>query len=532
MALSPDGSRFVYNTGQGLYLRSMDQLEARLIPGTEGVLVNPFFSPDGQWVGYWQDNQLKKIAISGGAPVPIGAATAPFGISWATDNTILVGQPDGIRRVSANGGTPELTIKAEGGELFDGPQLLPGGEWVLFTVGASAGNWSGARIVAESLKTKERRDIWRGGSDARYVPTGHIVYALEDDLFAIPFDLDTLTVTGGPAPLVEGAFKATVAASANYGVSEDGSLVYVAGTGVAFQRTVVWVDRQGREEAIKVPPRSYVYAKLSPDGTRVALDIRDQESDIWVWELARETLARLTFDAGVNRNPVWTSDGKRVAFSAQRDGAEKIYWQAADGSGAPEQLAAIPNVAILPHAFSPDGTQLLFTSVAVPRDINVVKLEGERKAETLFQTSFSEYNPEISPDGRWMAYESDESGRAEVYVRPFPNVNAGRWQISTGGGTRPLWNPNGRELFYFLAPGTLMAVRVEPGASFAAGSPAIVFQGQYATPQGARQYSVSPDGRRFLMIKEIASAGNAPAPQIVVVQNWTEELKRRVPAGK
>jgi len=532
MALSPDGSRFVYNTGQGLYLRSMDQLEARLIPGTEANLINPFFSPDGQWVGYWQDNQLKKIAISGGAPVPIGAATNPFGVSWGADNTILFGQPDGIRRVSANGGIPELIIKAEGGEQLDGPQSLPGGEWVLFTVGAGASNWDEARIVAESLKTNERRDVWRGGSDGRYVPTGHIVYALENDLFAIPFDLDTLSVTGGPAPLVEGAFRASIAASANYGISEDGSLVYVAGTGVSPQRTIVWVDRQGREEAIKVPLRAYVYAKLSPDGTRVALDIRDQESDIWIWDLARETLARITFDPGVNRSPVWTPDGKRVAFSAQRNNGENIYWQAADGSGAPEPLAAIPNVPILPHAFSPDGTQLLFTSVAVPRDINVVKLAGERKAQPFFQTSFSEYNPDISPDGRWLAYESDESGRNEVYVRPFPDVNAGRWQISNGGGTRPLWNPNGRELFYFVAPGTLMAVRVEPGASFAAGSPAIVFQGQYATPQGARQYSVSPDGRRFLMIKDAASAGNAPPPKITVVLNWFEELKRRVSTGQ
>ena len=532
MALSPDGSRFVYNTGQGLYLRSMDQLEARLIPGTEAALTNPFFSPDGQWVGYYQDGQLKKIAISGGAPVPLGPASNPFGVSWGPDNTILFSQPEGIRRVSANGGTPELIIKAEAGERFDSPQSLPGGNWILFTVGTSANDWDEARIVVQSLGTKERRDVWRGGSDARYVPTEHIVYALDDNLFAIPFDLDTLTVTGGPVPLVEGVFKADATASANYGISDGGSLVYVSGSGGAGPRTIVWVDRQGREEAIKVPPRTYAYARLSPDGSRVALDIRDQENDIWTWDLARETLARLTFDPGINRVPVWTRDGKRVAFSAQRGGAENIYWQAADGSGAPEPLTEIPNVSIGPQAFSPDGTQLLFQETSAPHNISLIKLDGERKPELLLQTSFDEANPDISPDGRWLAYESNESGRYEVYVRPFPKVNDGRWQISTGGGTRPLWSPSGRELFYYLAPGTLMAVRVEAGTTFAAGAPAVVFQGPYVTSVTGRQYSVSPDGRRFLMIKNAATAGNAPPPKITVVLNWVEELKRRVPAGR
>jgi len=530
MALSPDGSRFVYNTAQGLYVRSMDQIEARLIPGTEASLSVPFFSPDGQWVGYFQDAQIKKIAISGGAPVPIGPAFNPFGVSWGPDNTILFARPEGIQRVSANGGAPELIIKVGAGEQFDGPQFLPGGEWILFTVGTGAGGWDEARIVIESLKTKERRDIWRGGSDARYVPTGHIVYALDDNLFAIPFDLDTLTVTGGPVPLVEGVFRAAVTASANYGISDGGSLVYVAGSRVTAQRTIVWVDRQGREEAIKVPPRRYAYARLSPDGTRVALGIQDAENDIWIWDLRRETLARLTFDPGFNRGPVWTPDGKRLAFSVQRGSAENIYWQAADGSGAPEPLTEIPNVSIMPHAFSPDGAQLLFEEINTPRDISLLRLDGKRETKPLVQTSFSEDSPDISPDGRWLAYESTESGRDEIYVRPFPDVNSGRWQISTGGGTRPLWSPNGRELFYYVDPGTLMAVRIEPGTAFTAGSPAVVFRGQYFSGTVGRQYSVSPDGRRFLMIKNAASAGNAPPPQIIVVQNWFEELKRRIPA--
>jgi serine/threonine-protein kinase len=531
MALSPDGSRFIYNTVEGLYLRSMDQLEARMIPGTEAGLSNPFFSPDGQWVGYWQNGQLKKIAISGGAPLTICPATNPLGVSWAPDNTILFAE-QGIWRVSANGGAPELLIEREPGEIFDGAQLLPGGEWILFSIAATTSAWDEARIVIQSTRSRQRREIWRGGSDARYVPTGHIVYALGDDLFAIPFDLGTLTVAGGPVPLVEGVLRATISASANYGISDGGSLVYVSGSGPIAQRTLVWVDRQGREEAIQAPPRAYVYTRLSPDGTRVALDIRDQENDVWIWDLARETLARLTFDPGFNRLPVWTPDGKRVAFSAQRGSAENIYWQAADGSGAPEPLTDIPSGSIAPHAFSPDGTLLLFTETADPRNISLLKLAGERKPEPLLQTSYNEATPQISPDGRWLAYESNESGRAEVFVRPFPDVNAGRWQISTGGGTRPSWNSNGRELFYYIVPGTLMAVRIEPGSNFQAGSPVVVFEGAYPAPLAGRQYSVSPDGRRFLMIKNAAPGANAPPPQIIVVQNWFEELKRRVPAGQ
>jgi serine/threonine-protein kinase len=327
--------------------------------------------------------------------------------------------------------------------------------------------------------------------------------------------------------MVEGVFRAGITAAANYGISDGGSLVYVLGAGGGTRRTLVWVDRQGREEPIEVPGRAYVYARLSPDGTRIALDIRDQENDIWIWDLARQTLARLTFDPGLNRSPVWTPDGKRLAFSAQRDNAENIYWQAADGSGAPEPLTEIPNASVFPHVFSSDGTHFLFTSIAPPYDISRVSLTADRKPELLLQTPFDETNPDLSPDGRWLAYQSNESGRTEIYVRPYPDLNAGRWQISTAGGARPLWNPNGRELFYYLAPGTLMSVPVELGTTFKAGTPQVIFQGQYAIPQAGRQYSVSPDGRRFLMIKLPAATGDAPPPQIIVVQNWFEELRRR-----
>ena len=287
-ALSPDGRRFVYNATGGLYLRAMGELSARLIPGTEETLTTPTFSADAQSVAYFQDARLKRIAISGGAPVVICAATNPFGMSWERDNTILFGQPDGIMRVSANGGTPELVIRAEKGEQVHGPQMLPDGESVLFSVTRATGDtrWDQADIVVQSLRTGQRTVVMRGGSDARYVPSGHLVYALGDGLFAVAFDPNRREVQGGPVSVLEGVMRAAVAqvntATANYGMSNQGTLVYATGGSAQIQRTLVWVDRTGQEGIIPAPPRAYVYPRLSPDGTRVALDIRDQENDIWI----------------------------------------------------------------------------------------------------------------------------------------------------------------------------------------------------------------------------------------------------------
>jgi len=534
MALSPDGARFVYNTVRGLYLRSMDQLEARLIPGTEASVTNPFFSPDGQWVGYYQDGQLKKVAISGGAPVTIGPATNPFGVSWGSDDTILFAQADGIRRVSANGGTPELIIKAEAGEAFDGPQLLPGGEWVLFTVGAGPGSWDEAQIVVQSLGASERRDVWRGGSDARYLPTGHIVYALDDDLFAIPFDLDTLSVSGGPAPLVEGVLRAGTTAGANYGVSDGGSLVYVSGGAGAGARSVVWVDRAGKEEAVTAPPRGYVYPRISPDGSRVALDVRDQENDILIWDFRRGTLTRFTPTAEGEEYPVWTPDGQRLAYRTAPSG---IQWKAADGSGVAEPITKAASNQQAPYFFSPTGKELVYREIRPSSiDIGMISVGGDANPVWLLENRYTEMNAELSPDGHWMAYQSNESGNHEIYVRPFPNVNDGFQQVSGAGGIQPVWSRNGRELFY-LQPGTpfrLMAVPVRTGGpAFDSGNPQVLFDWPYLAPgPGGRTYDVSPDGRRFLALKAFAAVagGDVPPPRIILVENWLEELKQRVPA--
>jgi eukaryotic-like serine/threonine-protein kinase len=542
IAVSPDGRRIVYVSGdtnatQQLYVRSLDELYAKVLPGISNAR-DPFISPDGNWIGFWDGSNLKKVAINGGPAVSICKLEGNSrGAAWGSDGRILLATDSaesGLLRVSAAGGTPEIVTKPdpkkeEVDHLF--PEILPGGRAVLFTI-VTKGPIETAQIAVLDLETNQYKVLIQGGSNAHYAASGHIVYGAGGTLRAVAFDLRRLELRGDPVPVVERVIMKTSGA-ADFAIAQDGALVYVAGDSAgAAANTLVWVDRQGHEEPLGVPPRAYNYPRISPSGTQVALDIRDQENDIWIWDFLRRTLTRLTFDPGLNRGPTWTPDGKRLAFSAQRDETENIYWQAADGTGAAERLTK-GSKPELPNSFSPDGKHLLFnTPSGSPRDIGIVNLDGEPRAELLIHTPFNEFNANFSPDGRWIAYESEESGRAEVYVRPFPDINSGRWQVSVGGGTRPVWARNGRELFYYIAPGKIMTVPVEPGASFKAGTPQMVFEGPYPSVNNGLIYDVSPDGRRFLMIKTSeSSAGASSPPQLVVVLNWLEELKQHVPVN-
>ena len=540
MALAPDGRSFVYNTSDGLYLRTMGELEARFIAGTEDGSANPFFSPDGQSVAYFWSNELRRIAISGGAPVVIAeVANNLDGATWGPDGTILFGQGDGIYRVPATGGTPTLVIAAEDGEQLDGPQLLPDGDAVLFSV-TTSGSWDDATIVVQSLSSGERTIVLEGGSDARYLPTGHLVYALGGGLLGMAFDADSLSVTGGAVPLAQGVMRAGTTARANYGVSDGGTFVYVSGSSFGGQeRSLVWVNRQGDEEAVPAPPRAYVRPRISPDGTQVAVDSADEEQDIWIWDFARRTPTRLTFDPAEDSWPVWTPDGRRLIFASGREGGLNLFWRAVDGTGTIERLAEDSETQFFPFSISPDGQTLAVGAGSDPRtDLSVVRLDSGREVAPLLQTALSEENGEISPDGRWIAYTSNqgEGGQEEVYVRPFPDVEGGRWQISTGGGLEPLWAPSGRELFYRAVPytqGRLMSVpvAVQSGDTFEFGSPSVVLEAPYYFRGAGRNYDVSPDGERFLMIKEGTTTEASGTRQIIVVQNWHEELRRLVPTN-
>ncbi len=537
IAISADGTRIVYlSSADGtthVYVRPVDQLEGYSLYSTS-LGGNPTVSPDGAWVVFGSDGMWRKVSILGGPPLtlfPNPTGTAPRGASWGPDDTIFFAQNGtGLFRGPAGGGQSAVltTPDAERGEVGHyWPEVLPGGEAVLFTVvhGPGAENME---LAVLDLATMEQKVLLPGGSHAQYAATGHLVYGADGALRAVPFDLGRLEVTGDPVPLLEGVMTDPTGL-VQFSLSANGSLLYATGDPQgAAQRTLVWVDRQGQEELLAAPPRTYQYPRLSPDATRVALDVRDQEDDIWIWDLARETLTRLTFDPGFDQYPVWTPDSTRVVFSSTRGGRD-LYWKAADGTGTVERLTESAN---LPYgySFSPDGESLVLreNQPDTGEDLRVLSLAGNQTVETLVATEFAERNAELSPDGRWMAYQSTQSGQDEVYVRPFPNVDDGQWQISTGGGTRPLWASTGRELFYRRGA-ALMVVPMQTGPSFTPATPEVLFEGTYHTGPG-RSYDIAPDGQRFLMIKEGGGAEDTSAPpSLIVVQNWFEELERLVP---
>jgi len=537
IALAPDGSRLVYVANHGgstqLYLRAIDRFEATPISGTDGA-ESPFFSPDGQSVGFFAGGKLKKVSLSGGAPLSLCSAPVGRGGSWSPDDTIIFAPSatSGLFRVSTAGGTPKpLTVPdRKRGELSHRwPQILPGGKALLFT------NWTGssfddARIGVLSLETGERRVLVEGGTYPRYVSSGHVVYARAGGLLAVPFDLKRLEVTGPSVSVLEGVSMSPLSGTAEFSSSTDGSLAYAPG-GFSFDEgTLVWVDRKGAPQPLAAPPRGYLSPRLSPDGQRVAVSIQGTNPGLWLYDLARSTLTRLTESTILPRS-LWTPDGKRLTFASAPSGAMNLYWMPADGSGAPERLTTSENVQY-PGSWSPDGGVLAFSEADPTTGWGIWVMEqGDRKTRPFLQTPANEYQPSFSPDGRYLAYGSDESGRREVYVRPFPG-SGGKVQISTEGGVEPVWARNGRELFY-RSGDKMMAAAVETKPVFAASKPKLLFEGRYETVIFAfyePNYDVSPDGQRFLMIK--ASEQESAPTQLNVVLNWSDELRRLAPAGK
>jgi Tol biopolymer transport system component/predicted Ser/Thr protein kinase len=532
VAISPDGAQLAYVACQGgtqqVYLRAMDSLEARPIANTDGA-VAPFFSPDGQWLGFFAGGKLKKVSVSGGAALTLADAAFPRGASWDIQGTIAFDPAQGgLQQVSDGGGVPQPLARLEKGEITQRwPELLPGGKAVLFAGGAVANS----EVAVHSIATGERRNLVQGGTNPRYAPSGHLVYAQGGNLMAVPFDPQRLAVDGAAVPVVEGVLQSPLTGAAQYSFSGTGSLVYVSGGALGAESRLVWVNRIGVEQPLAAPTHAYFEPRLSPDGRHVAVVIQGPEDDIWLYDLSREALSRFTFEGTTNGAPVWSPDGKRIAFISNKEGPFNIFGQRADGSGGLERLN-IGEYTQAPMSWSPDGQLLAFVeqNPTTGYDIWVLRL-GDHKAQSFLRTSFNEWLPRFSPDGRWLSYSSDESGRNEIYVQPYPGPG-GKWQISTEGGTEPVWNPNGRELFYRSGSNKMMAVEIATQPSFAAGKPRMLFEGSYEPmPRGAANYDVSPDGQRFLMLKPVGSAEAAPT-QIVVVQNWFEELKQKVPVGK
>lgn len=544
VALSPVDRLLVFSGQAGgeqrLYRRPLDRAEAEPIPGTEGG-DSPFFSPDGRWIGFWADGQIRKVAVAGGPVVAICEAMPLFGVHWGADDRIVFAQRvGGLWQVAARGGPPSgLTSLGEHELSHRLPHVLPGGDAVLFTVRRFFSQWQDSTIEVYVRSTGERRRLIDSGADARYVPSGHVVFARAGALFAAPFDLRRLVVTGDPVGVLEDVMQAISAGTpvidtgaAQFSLDSAGTLVYVPG-GIhpTAADALMWVDTSGRTEPLDAPPRRYTAPRLSPDGRRIAVSIASASLgfDIWTYDLDRGTLAPLTF-TGSSIFPVWTPDGSRVTFSSIVEGRRDIFWVAADGSTRPERLISSDHEQD-PADWSPDGRTLVFVERHPETKGDIRALSLDTNSDTpILASAFDEIEPALSPDGRWLAYASDESGRHEVYVRPFPGPGP-RYAVSTDGGREPAWSRDGGTLYYtgtVVAPGEpLLAASITPGATFSAGRSRRLFDvWPYLTANRIRGYDTSADGR-LLMVKG-AEVTPTPVTHIRVVLNWFDEVKQRI----
>ena len=541
IAITPDGSRVVYRGNNQLVVRPLNQLEPTVLSGL-GAPRGVFISPDGQWVGFFDGEMIKKVSITGGAPILIariaGSSVVSRGATWGSDGSIIFATnvpTAGLRRVSETGGEPTALTspdreRGEGYHLW--PEFLPGGHAVLYTITPLGGNTSDARVAVLDLRTGTSKVLIRGGSDARYVPTGHLLYSAAGTLRAVPFDLRRLDLVGTPAQVLEGV-ATTLTGAADAAVATNGTLVYLPGVGgFSLQQTVVSIDRQGRVSALpNLPADSYRDVRVSPDGARLALATQD---DVWIYDRARATFSRLTTHPASDTRPLWTPDGHRIVFRSTRAGYPELFWRPADGTGSDEPLLtrAKDSIDLRADGWSADGKQLLFTEVPSTFQGAIAQIAIDRPSEqkNLVKSEFYNSFPAVSPNGRWMAYESNVSGQYEIYVQQYPELGR-RELISTGGGRLPVWSPDGKELFFSsLDNRQMLTVPMQTGPTLGAGRSQVLFDVVMQPPNGgSRRYDVAPDGR-FLMIQSSqAESGGATASNLILVQNWTEELKRLVP---
>ena len=562
IAISPDGSKMAYSANQRLYLRSMSDLDAQPIRGTDVNPRRPMFSPDGSSIAYFspEERALKRIAVTGGAPVTVSTSdspNAPFGGAWNGDWIFfgqLGGTYQGIVRVPASGGKVETVVTVKPDEIADAPQLLPDGEHLLFTLGRGVGadRWQKSQIMVQSLKTGERRMLVDGGSDGRYVKTGHLLYALAGVVFAVRFDASRLAVVGGPVPMVEGVRRSSAGiqtGAAQLSVADNGSLVYVPGpvSLVGAQRTLMLLDQNGRAEALKAQPGPYRDPRISPDGKQVAFGSDDgREASVWVYDLSGATSMRRLTLGGNNRYPVWSPDGARIAFQSDREGDTAIFMQRADGSGAAERLTKPEQGEThAPESWSPDGTSLLFSAAKRSTFVSMLLSLDNRKASLFADLrSGQPINAAFSPDGKWVAYQSrGTSTVGQIFVQPFPPTGT-PYQITRGTNSSaayPFWSRDGRQLYYIPGPGQFAVVDITTRPSFAFSDPRVLSRGPsgfviIGGPADRRQNDSTSDGRVIAVVDATATGPTAAGPtsfstpQFVVVTNWFEELKTRVPA--
>jgi Tol biopolymer transport system component len=542
IAISPDGTKLAYIANRQIYLRALDQLEAQPIRGSNENPYELTFSPDGQWLAYFDrvtggSWTLKKIAVAGGVPVTLSpTGIDPVTLSWRANTMMFAqfrpGKFHVIQTLPDSGGTPQTVVTLDPEKERAGwPQLLDDGVHVLMTVTpATAVSQADVDVVVQSMTTGKRTLLVHGGTDPRLLSSGHLVYSREGALHAVAIDTKRFEVTGSPVEIVERVLSGT-----QFAIADNGTLAFMPGGGeseAVSRRTIVWVDRQGKEEPIAAKSRNYFHVRLSPDSKKIALESRDEEHDIWIWDLAREALTRLTFGPAGEGYPVWTPDSRRVLYRSDDRAGTTIFRKAADGTGIAERLAH-SEIEASPNSLSPGGRHLVYRggTAKTDRDLMLLPLDPLGPARPLVQTAFTEDNGEVSPDGRWIAYESNESGTYEIFVRPFPATETGKWQVTTGGATRPMWSRNSRERLYVTGTDgneTLMGMGVPPlpvGSAFTNGKAAVVLSLASYHAGAIRAFDISADGRRFLLVK---NGDNAAPPSITVVSHWFDELRARV----
>ena len=528
IAILPDGSSLVYageqNGKSQLFIRPFNSFDARAIPGTEGAYA-PFFSPDGQSIAFFAANTLQRTSLTGGQPVTLAEARNSQGGTWGSNDTIIFADAEGTRLVSipASGGTAKIVgtlgLLEQPDWGFSNPEFLPDGETALLTVWRSA-NPDNYRLAAFSLKTGKLQILLDGGIDAHYLNTGHLVYSRGSTLIAAPFDINTAKITGPGVTLVDNV-RSEEWGTVQYSLSRDGTLVYVSG-GPAWIGKLVWADKKGSTTSIDAPPHAYLNPSLSPDGKRVALEISEATRDIHLLDFARGGLVRFT-NVAANICPHWSTDGKQVTFARRTESGFDTVSKSID-SGSETIFMHRDNGEI--QTFSPDGKTLLYMHVAPETSLDLWVKTGDAQPRPWLMTKFSELLASYSPDGKFVAYCSDESGQYEIYVRTASGEGA-KWQISTEGGEEPLWSRDGHELFYRNGQ-KWMAVDVNTAQEFKSGSPLLLFEGPYLNIPGV-SYDVAADGR-FLMLEE--NFKQPPTLQVQAIFNWGDEVKARVPAGK
>jgi serine/threonine-protein kinase len=520
--LSPDGTRLVYVSHSKLFTRRLDQIEATELPGTEGAQA-PFFSPDGQWVGFFARGTLKKVSIQKMQVIPLCDGSLANGGSWGEDGNIIAGFNFRLARIPNAGGTPiPVTDLAPGEIVHRWPQILPGGKTVLFSAYRSLAGLDGATVEVLSLRDGRRKALVRGGTYGRYLPTGHLVYVNQGTLFAVPFDADRLELHGTPTPVLEGIAYSMAKGSAQIDFSRTGTLVYQSSKAGSDLVTVQWLDASGSTRPLLPVPGNYLSPTLSPDGSRLALS---SGGDIWVYELGRGSMTRLTFGGGY-RSLLWSVDGRYVVFKEARD----ILWVRIDGTAQPRVLTQG-----LPWSFTRDGKRLAFNNLSPANidDIWTVPVEtgssGLRagKPELFLQAPFHERGPMFSPDGRWIAYQSIESGRYEVYVQAFPDGH-GKRKISNDTGQYPAWSRDGRTMFFVSKRVIMSASYQARGNSFVVETPRVWFEKEIANFPSTKSYDPAPDGKSIVALMP-ADTSEESHDRLIFLLNFFDELRRRVP---